>query len=304
MIKLVGKRGSTGMINNFLRYLTYERRYSAHTLTAYQADLAQFEAYLLQTYAINDTAAATHMHLRAWVLALVEGGLTPRSVSRKLATLRSYYKFLLKREAIRQDPTLKVRAPKVQKGLPHFVQEAEMDRLLDNIPFPDTFEGWRDRLVLELLYGTGIRLSELLQLRVHQVDLHEGVIKVLGKRNKERVIPMARPLQELIKKYIVYKNTAFADSSSHLLLTDKGEQAYPMFVYRLVRKYLGTFTSSEKQSPHILRHTFATHLLNHGADLNAVKDLLGHSSLAATQVYTHNSMEKLRKVFEQAHPKA
>ncbi|MBW3545901.1 MAG: tyrosine-type recombinase/integrase [Bacteroidetes bacterium] len=292
------------MINNFLRYLTYERRYSAHTLTAYQADLAQFEAYLQQTYSINDLSTATHLHLRAWMLSLVEGGLTPRSVSRKLATLRSYYKFLLKREAIRQDPTLKVRAPKVQKGLPHFVQEAEMDRLLDNIPFPDTFEGWRDRLVLELLYGTGIRLSELLQLRVNNVDLHEGVIKVLGKRNKERVIPMARPLQDLIKKYITHKNTTFADSSGHLLLTDKGEQAYPMFVYRLVRKYLGTFTSSEKQSPHILRHTFATHLLNHGADLNAVKDLLGHSSLAATQVYTHNSMEKLRKVFEQAHPKA
>ncbi len=304
MIKLVWEESCTGMINNFLRYLTYERRYSAHTLTAYEADLAQFEAYLQETYSLSDTAAVTHLHLRSWVLSLVEGGLTPRSVNRKLATLRSYYKFLLKREVIRQDPTLKVRAPKIQKGLPHFVQEVEMDRLLDNIPFPDNFEGWRDRLVLELLYGTGIRLSELLQLRVAQVNLHEGVIKVLGKRNKERVIPMAKPLQALIGKYLLCKNSTFSDSSNHLLVTDKGEQAYPMFVYRLVRKYLGTFTSSEKQSPHVLRHTFATHLLNHGADLNAVKDLLGHSSLAATQVYTHNSMEKLRKVFEQAHPKA
>ncbi|WP_224999780.1 tyrosine-type recombinase/integrase [Cesiribacter sp. SM1] len=293
------------MIANFLRYLAYERRYSAHTLTAYEADLGQFEAYLQETYALADTTAVTHLHLRSWVLALVEGGMSTRSVNRKLATLRSYYKFLLKREAVQQDPTVKVRAPKVQKGLPHFVQEAEMDRLLDNIPFPDTFEGWRDRLVLELLYGTGIRLSELLQLRVSNVNLHEGVIKVLGKRNKERVIPMAKPLQELVRKYIGSKSAAFgADSSAHLLVTDKGEQAYPMFVYRLVRKYLGTFTSSEKQSPHVLRHTFATHLLNRGADLNAVKDLLGHSSLAATQVYTHNSMEKLRKVFEQAHPKA
>ncbi|AHM61728.1 integrase family protein [Flammeovirgaceae bacterium 311] len=293
------------MIANFLRYLAYERRYSAHTLTAYEADLGQFEAYLQETYALTDTTAVTHLHLRSWVLALVEGGMATRSVNRKLATLRSYYKFLLKREAVRQDPTLKVRAPKVQKGLPHFVQEAEMDRLLDNIPFPDTLEGWRDRLVLELLYGTGIRLSELLQLRVSNVNLHEGVIKVLGKRNKERVIPMAKPLQELVGRYIASKSATFGtDSSTHLLVTDKGEQAYPMFVYRLVRKYLGTFTTSEKQSPHILRHTFATHLLNRGADLNAVKDLLGHSSLAATQVYTHNSMEKLRKVFEQAHPKA
>lgn len=293
------------MIDSFLRYLAYERRYSAHTLTAYEADLAQFEVYLKEMFTISDPATVVHTHIRSWVLSLVEGGLSPRSVGRKLATLRSYYKFLLKREVIKQDPTLKVRAPKVQKGLPHFVQEAEMDRLLDNIPFPDTFEGWRDRLVLELLYGTGIRLAELLQLRVAQVNLHEGVIKVLGKRNKERVIPVARPLQELLRKYLISKEKAFGgDSSAHLLVTDKGEQAYPMFVYRLVRKYLGTFTSSEKQSPHVLRHTFATHLLNRGADLNAVKDLLGHSSLAATQVYTHNSLEKLRKVFEQAHPKA
>lgn len=293
------------MIDNFLRYLAYERRYSAHTLTAYQADLAQFELYLQTTFSLQDTATATHLNIRSWVLSLVEGGMSARSVNRKLASLRSYYKFLLKREAIQQDPTLKVRAPKVQKGLPHFVQEAEMDRLLDGIPFPDTFDGWRDRLVLELLYGTGIRLSELLKLRIQNVDLHEGVIKVLGKRNKERVIPMARPLQELVRKYLGSRLQAFAgEENAYLLLTDKGEQAYPMFVYRLVRKYLGTFTTSEKQSPHVLRHTFATHLLNRGADLNAVKDLLGHSSLAATQVYTHNSMEKLRKVFEQAHPKA
>ncbi|EMR03762.1 Tyrosine recombinase XerD [Cesiribacter andamanensis AMV16] len=293
------------MTENFLRYLAYERRYSAHTLTAYQADLAQYQAFLDQTFALQDPAAATHQNIRSWVLSLVEGGMSARSVNRKMATLRSYYKFLLKREAIQQDPTLKVRAPKVQKGLPHFVQEAEMDRLLDGIPFPDTLEGWRDRLVLELLYGTGIRLSELLQLRVQNVNLHEGVIKVLGKRSKERVIPMARPLQALMRTYLATRSTAFAgDDHPYLILTDKGEQAYPMFVYRLVRKYLGSFTSSEKQSPHVLRHTFATHLLNRGADLNAVKDLLGHSSLAATQVYTHNSLEKLRKVFEQAHPKA
>lgn len=302
---LVLEERRTGMITNFLQYLAYEKRYSAHTLTAYEADLTQFQAYLEETYSQSDTAAVTHMHLRSWVLSLVEGGMATRSVNRKLATLRSYYKFLLKREAVKQDPSLKVRAPKVQKGLPQFVQEAEMDRLLDNVPFPDSFDGWRDRLVLELLYGTGIRLAELLQLRLSDVNLYEGVIKVLGKRNKERVIPMAKPLQELTKKYTSSRAAAFGgDASAHLIVTDKGEQAYPMFIYRLVRKYLGTFTSAEKQSPHVLRHTFATHLLNNGADLNAVKDLLGHSSLAATQVYTHNSMEKLRKVFEQAHPKA
>jgi integrase/recombinase XerC len=294
---------STNMIDSFLRYLAFEKRYSAHTLSSYENDLRQFEEYLQANLQLNDLATATHLHIRSWVISLVEEKLQARSINRKIATLRSFYKFLLKREAISQDPTLRVKALKTPKSLPHFVQEKELIQLLDGFPFSPDFSGSRDRLVLELLYATGIRLAELINLR--EENLSTGSIRVLGKRNKERVIPIADSTANLLKTYLQEKKNLFAyNASPHLIVTDKGEQAYPMFIYRLVKKYLGTFTSSDKQSPHVLRHTFATHLLDKGADLNAVKDLLGHSSLAATQVYTHNSLDKLRKVFEQAHPKA
>lgn len=302
---LVLHHRSTNMINSFLRYLAYEKRYSTHTLSSYEIDLNQFQAYLQEHLQQNDPAAATHLHIRSWIISLVEEKLQPRSINRKIATLRSFYKFLLKREHISLDPTIRIKALKTAKALPHFVQEKELTQLLDQFPFPADFAGARDRLVLELLYATGIRQAELLGLREESTDLTAGTIRVLGKRNKERLIPLPASVVLLLEKYIQEKKTVFGHNASpHLIVTDKGEQAYPMFVYRLVKKYLGTFTSSDKQSPHVLRHTFATHLLDKGADLNAVKDLLGHSSLAATQVYTHNSLEKLRKVFEQAHPKA
>ena len=293
------------MISSFLRYLTYEKRYSAHTLTSYENDLSQFQDYLQESLQITDIAKATHLDIRSWIIALVEENLQPRSINRKMATLRSFYKFLLKRESISQDPTLRIKALKTPKSLPHFVQEKELMQLLDQFPFGADFFGSRDRLVLELLYATGIRLAELLGLRDEEVDIAASTIRVLGKRNKERIIPLSHSIVAVLKNYQKEKKNLFGENASpHLVVTDKGEQAYPMFIYRLVKKYLGTFTSTEKQSPHVLRHTFATHLLDKGADLNAVKDLLGHSSLAATQVYTHNSLEKLRKVFEQAHPKA
>jgi integrase/recombinase XerC len=293
------------MINSFLRYLTYEKRYSPHTLSSYENDLNQFQSYLQEQLQINDPAAVTHLNVRSWVVSLVEEKLQARSINRKIASLRSFYKFLLKREHITQDPTLRVKALKTPKALPHFVQENELTRLLDQFPFGADFSGCRDRLVLELFYATGIRQAELLGLREESTDLAAGTIRVLGKRNKERIIPLPASVVILLEQYITEKKALFGHNASpQLIVTDKGEQAYPMFVYRLVKKYLGTFTSSDKQSPHVLRHTFATHLLDKGADLNAVKDLLGHSSLAATQVYTHNSLEKLRKVFEQAHPKA
>lgn len=293
------------MINSFLRYLSYEKRYSLHTLTSYENDLSQFHAFVLDQYQVSDLATATHLHIRSWVIALVEEKLQARSINRKIATLRSFYKFLLKRESISQDPTLRIKALKTPKSLPHFVQEKELSQLLDQFPFDTGFAGFRDRLVLELLYGTGIRQAELLGLSEEAIKLPAGTIQVSGKRNKERIIPLATPLTGLLERYIREKKNLFGHNASpRLIVTDKGEPAYPMYVYRLVKKYLGTFTSSDKQSPHVLRHTFATHLLDKGADLNAVKDLLGHTSLAATQVYTHNSLEKLRKVFEQAHPKA
>ena len=293
------------MIENFIRYLAYEKRYSAHTLTSYQNDLSQFEEFLQATLPDSKVVTASHLDIRSWIISLVEGKLQPKSINRKIATLRSFYKFLLKREEITEDPTLRIKALKAPKSLPHFVQEKELAQLLDQFPFGADFFGHRDRLVLELLYATGIRLAELLGLKEENVDLHSGTIRVLGKRSKERIIPLSTSFQHILKAYLKEKQNLFGSNGSpHLILTDKGEQGYPMFIYRLVKKYLGTFTSSDKQSPHVLRHTFATHLLDKGADLNAVKDLLGHTSLAATQVYTHNSLEKLRKVFEQAHPKA
>lgn len=291
------------MIESFLRYLAYEKRYSAHTLSSYENDLRQFEGYLQTRLQVQDLTTISHLEIRSWVIFLVEEKLQARSINRKIASLRSFYKFLLKRETISQDPTLRVKALKTPKALPHFVQEKELILLLDQFPFSPDFSGSRDRLALELLYATGMRLSELIGLR--EESLYTDSIRVLGKRNKERVIPMAATTINRINVYLQEKKKHFSNNASpFLLVTDKGEQAYPMFIYRLVKKYLGTYTSSDKQSPHVLRHTFATHLLDKGADLNAVKDLLGHTSLAATQVYTHNSLEKLRKVFDQAHPKA
>jgi integrase/recombinase XerC len=293
------------MTDRFLRYITYERRYSQHTLTAYQTDLAQFEQFLAENHSEIKIEQAQHLHIRGWILHLIEVKTSARSVNRKLATLRSLYKFLRKQGLLDKDPMVRIQALKTSKNLPQFVQEAEMDNLLDRFPFTEDFYGLRDRLVLELLYGLGIRQAELITMRTEDVKLAEATVKVLGKRNKERVLPIPGSVVETIKKYLQAKQQFLeAPYAPQLLVTDSGDAAYPMFIYRLVKKYLQLFTTADKQSPHILRHTFATHLLNRGADLNAVKDLLGHSSLAATQVYTHNSMEKLKKVFDQAHPKA
>ena len=243
--------------------------------------------------------------LRAWLISLIEAGIQPRSVNRKIATLRTYYKFLRKQGTILNDPMLKIKVLKSKKSLPYFINEPDIIKMLDEHNYGDEFQGIRDKLMLELLYGTGIRLSELIGLKSQDVNLREGTIKVLGKRNKERIIPLNQELITLIKKYQIQKIHMFpGNDNSNLIVNNDGGKCYPMLIYRTVKKYLEIFTLVEKKSPHILRHTFATHLLDKGADLNAVKDLLGHSSLAATQVYTHNSLEKLKKVFDQAHPKA
>ncbi|MEQ8424220.1 MAG: tyrosine-type recombinase/integrase, partial [Cyclobacteriaceae bacterium] len=211
----------------------------------------------------------------------------------------------LKQEIIEKDPMTKIKVLKTQKKLPHFVHEEDMTKLLDHVEFDNDLKGSRDRLIVELFYGTGIRLSELIGLRESDVNLRDRTIKVLGKRNKERVIPFSKSIVPIIEAYLIMRNREVKKKEhGFLFVNDKGNPVYPMMVYRLVRKYLDEFTAVEKRSPHVLRHSFATHLLNKGAEINAVKDLLGHSSLAATQVYTHNSMEKLKKVFDQAHPKA
>ena len=289
----------------FFKYLTYEKRYSPHTLTSYRTDLGQFAAYLAQTYQIENPAKADHTIIRSWIVQLLQNKMEARSVNRKIACLRSYYKFLLRNGEIQQNPMLKVTAPKTGKKLPAFLPQEAMQQLFEQIEFPDTFEGWRDKLVLELLYGTGMRLSELIGLQENSIDLNQKTIRVLGKGQKERILPLNNALRTCLEVYRRFKTSEFPDNKpAALLVTSKSQPLYPKLVYRIVKNYTGMVTTSQHRNPHVLRHTFATHLLDNGADLNAIKDLLGHSSLAATQVYTHNSIEKLKAIFEKAHPKA
>lgn len=293
------------MVNSFLKYISYEKRYSRHTVTSYQNDLCQFADYLSDKFNVTDLAEASQLMVRSWVLSLMDAGVAAKSVNRKIASLRAYYKFMLKREAIGKDPTARMRLLKTPKELPDFAYEKELTIQLDSDSFKEGFEGNQQRIIMELLYGTGMRLSELLGLKETDINRHEYTVKVLGKRNKERIIPLPTSLMRVIDDYIADKKCRFGGNpNGFLIVNNKGGAAYPMLIYRTVKDYLNRISSVERKSPHVLRHTFATHLLNKGADLNAVKDLLGHSSLAATQVYTHNSLERLKAVFDQAHPKA
>ena len=297
--------GTYLMVKSFLKYLQYEKRYSQHTITSYSTDLSQFEKFISFRYPNIKIVGADHKIIREWLVFLMEENNNPKSINRKIASLRSYYKFLLKQDLIDKDPCLKIRVLKSPKNIPQFVNEVDIIRILDEHEYEEGFEGIRDKLLLELLYGTGIRMSELINMKENDINYYDESVKVLGKRNKERVIPLSKELIILLKKYDIEKRKNFnTNEIDYIIVTNKGSKCYPMMVYRTVKKYLDIFTTLDKKSPHILRHTFATHLLNKGAELNAVKDLLGHTSLAATQVYTHNSLEKLKKVFDQAHPKA
>jgi integrase/recombinase XerC len=292
------------MIDSFLNYLRFEKRFSPNTVISYKNDLSQFEIFLKQNFE-DSPQSANYSMVRSWIVQLSENKLDALSINRKIASLRSYYKFLLRQGTVGKDPMVKIKVLKTKKKLPHFVKETDMVTVLDKQVFEDTHEGWRERLVLELLYGTGMRLSELINLKENHINLNERTIRVLGKRNKERVIPFSDSLVSIINGYRKARNKE-VEVRDHgcFVVNDTGGKSYPMQVYRIVKKHLGKFTSVEKRSPHVLRHTYATHLLNKGAEINAVKDLLGHSSLAATQVYTHNSTEKLKKAYDQAHPKA
>ncbi|MEQ8907243.1 tyrosine-type recombinase/integrase [Ekhidna sp.] len=291
------------MVETFLKYLSFEKRYSPHTVQAYKKDLLQFSHFILADFEISDLLEVRHPQIRGWVVSLMDKGISAKSVNRKIATLKSFYKFLLGREYIELNPTSQIKPLKTKKELPSFVKEEEITNLLDRVEFSNDFSGQRDKLLLELLYSTGIRLAELQGLKETDVNFYENTIRVLGKRNKERIIPIGNSLIQLIRIYQSQKNQ-MGINGDKLLVTDAGDPLYPMFIYRKVKMYLSAVTTLSKKSPHVMRHTFATHLLNKGADLNAVKDLLGHTSLAATQVYTHNSIEKLKAAFDQAHPKA
>lgn len=292
--------------SDFLQHIRYEKRLSHHTLTAYANDLEQFCTFLTTECNIAQPELADFRHVRSWIVSLVESEMDKSSVNRKIATLRAFFGFLLRRKVIDFDPMTKIQALKTSKKLPQYVEEKPMEMLLSDIEFPDTFVGLRDKLVLELLYGTGIRLSELTGLKTTDINLYEKTIIVLGKRNKHRIIPLTDPLFALIQQYSQLKESEFSGQADpvYFIVSDKGVAAYPMLIQRIVKQHLKLVTTLEQKSPHVLRHSFATHLLNRGADLNAIKDLLGHSSLAATQIYTHTSLEQLKKTYDQAHPKA
>jgi integrase/recombinase XerC len=291
-------------IDPFLNYLKFEKRSSNHTLVAYEADLRQFAAYM-EEMGLHDEREVKTRFIRNWVVALHYDNLKARSIHRKIASLRAYFKYILRQNILETSPAEGVILPKLPKNLPDFVKEKEMDFLLDQVPFDDTFSGVRDKTIIDLFYGTGIRLSELVGLKDSSFHFYGGLVKVLGKRNKERLVPMNQSTKSSVLNYIEVRNAAFPDRAKGLFfLTDKGEAIYHKLVYRIVNKHLRAVTTMAKKSPHVLRHTFATILLNRGADINAIKELLGHANLNATQIYTHNTFEKLSSIYNQAHPRA
>jgi len=291
-------------ISSFYRYLEYEKRYSKHTLVTYEVDLRQFSEFL-ENENISRWQDVTSKVIRRWMVSLLNDGITPVTIHRKISALKSFFRYLMREQILESNPVNGVIIPKKPKRLPVFVKENEMDILLDTVPFSNDFEGIRDKFIITLLYGTGMRLSEMVNLKLSDIDLGQKVIKVLGKRNKERIIPVFKELEKEITKYLSARNQTFPDAGTNILiLTSKGKPAYPKLIYRVVNKYLALVSTINKKSPHVIRHSFATALLNHGADLNAIKELLGHANLSATEIYTHNSFEKLNNIYKQAHPRA
>lgn len=291
-------------IFSFLKNLEYEKRYSRNTVESYRIDLLQF-----QEFCFREAGLQVHLVdavlIRGWIVSCVENELSNRSVNRKISTLKSFFKFLMKEGVVQKNPLAKVESLKNRKRLPVFVTGNQMERLFDDVAFGMDFSGCRNRLILEIFYGTGIRLSELLNIQVNDFDRAGLTLKVLGKRDRERIIPVPVILAKSVDHYLELRNEQFGVSGNDkLFLTDSGQPLYPKFVYRLVTVSLGMVTTLDRRSPHVLRHTFATHMLNNGAAISAIKELLGHANLAATQVYTHNSFEKLKNIYKQAHPRA
>lgn len=287
------------MLNNFKKYLLLEKRYSHHTSIAYLKDIEQ-----LYEHVQTDTSEIISNPdvIRNWIVFLMENNISKKTVNRKISSLKTFYKYLIRQNLIENNPLDKITPPKTPKRLPEFIPENDFDEF--TLLFTDNFSGLRDKLIIEILYLTGIRRSELVNLNNNSIDFYNKQIKVLGKRQKERIIPITDYLADQILKYNKFKQEFKNFDKTALILTDKGKPVYDSFIYRTVKKYLSKITTIEKKSPHVLRHTFATHLLNNGADLNAIKELLGHSNLSATQIYTHNTFEKLNEIYKQAHPRA
>jgi len=286
-------------LKEFIHYIQSEKRYSDHTITSYKVDLNQFFNFLIEEYNIDHPQNVNFKIVRNWISYLLESGLKARSVNRKISTLKSYFRFLVISNYSDSNPTLKITSPKTSKRLPVFIEKDKINSLLDANFFEDNFRGHRDKLILELFYFTGIRLSELLNISISDIDFNNSQIKVLGKRNKERLIPLTYSLISDLRVFINKFNIG-----SYLFVDENKKKLYSKKVYRIVNKYISKVSSLKKKSPHILRHSFATHMLNNGADINAIKEILGHSNLSATQIYTHNSIKKLKNVHKQAHPKA
>lgn len=292
--------GNITLIKNFLDYLIIEKRYSVHTTISYRIDLNQFDLYLSEFYSGIEFHKVEMIHVRSYMVHLLEAKLAKSTVARKVSTIKSLYKFLKKEQLISSSPVQLLETPKLDSRLPVFLKEEEVVNLFEEFKFKNSFSGKRDKMILYFFYQTGIRLSELIGLK--DIDVRNGELKVLGKRNKERIIPLSNNIQPLIDQYLNLK-VELGFKKKYFFVTDKGNKLYEKFVYRKVNHYISIVSSKQKKSPHILRHTFATHMLNNGADLNSIKEILGHENLSATQVYTHNSFQKLKSIHKQSHPR-
>ena len=289
-------------IQAFLNYLQFEKRYSSHTLIAYKTDLIQFNEFVFVQYESSLMEVKSTM-IRSWMMRLIEVGCSKRSLNRKLTSLRQFYKYLLRNDFLEIDPMVKIVSMKADKTIPSFLTKTEIVALLDQIEFPNDFEGTRDKMILEMFYSTGIRLSELINLKILDIDYERKQMKVFGKRSKERIIPILDSYLKDLKSYSLDLRSIVTSDAPNLFITKTGNVLYPKLVYRMVNSYLGMVTGVKQKSPHTLRHAFATHMLDDGADLNAIKEILGHSSLTSTQIYTRTSAERLKEIYKQAHPR-
>ncbi len=290
---------------SFLQYLKIEKRYSPHTVRSYLNDLDQFECHLNESGHSGSASDVTSHDIRTWIVSLLDNGYSAVSVHRKISCLRVWFRYMRKEGILKTDPMQKIVVPKRKKNLPAFIEEKAMIALLDDVGFEDDFAGIRNKTIIEMLYLTGMRRSELIGLKDADIDMVEATVKVTGKRNKQRIIPLLKPFIKNLETYIIKRDESTGNvKADWFFVTDKGNKLYDKYVYNIVKQYLSVVTTSDRKSPHILRHTFATHMLNNGADLNSIKELLGHANLSATQVYTHNTFEKLKKIYKQAHPRA